>query len=546
MTHTHTHDGSGLVAIPAPSRGAARSPRAVVAPTHLATRSRARRDDDALAAREATAADARRRAARSTTETRDRARRGAARRRDEVRINSAASSRDARGESRKRAWTRGGRFEAREEMSQAGTSTKAGRGADGRERFVVIRAMGLSVDGKVEAVVESEAFPTLEAAIGHSEYLAQTVRARGGVRGNVGRNGGKKGMKASRTTICELPVDTQVWHVTPTNIPGPAYRNEGQLMVTLLSSLCGRVVSKSRNGVLDESEFAYNNGHGVRSARNGGDAEAPQIADGIPYVKAKIFGQKTADPFMLRPNISKAAFRTLLLRAVGKYLADDREPYPVLAKSDVQLQVAQVAHGVQYHVLAIRALGHSAADFSMSIDDQGRTFVRADPAQPPNSNPKLGRPFELLCQFPSLVHLQTCRCIYQDDVLYIIVYPRNAKSRSLRLSSAEIRNTSLPESIRNTATGAGVEKANGPSFPREVGIEDGTNSARPGDEIALATLGGAFGKNEDDSDSDNTDDFSNDEAEEPRAKTAAPEVDEKTIDLPDEDVDSEVEEPMPE
>ena len=62
-------------------------------------------------------------------------------------------------------------------MSQAGTSTKAGRGADGRERFVVIRAMGLSVDGKVEAVVESEAFPTLEAAIGHSEYLAQTVRA---------------------------------------------------------------------------------------------------------------------------------------------------------------------------------------------------------------------------------------------------------------------------------------------------------------------------------------------------------------------------------
>ena len=37
--------------------------------------------------------------------------------------------------------------------------------------------MGLSVDGKVEAVVESEAFPTLEAAIGHSEYLAQTVRA---------------------------------------------------------------------------------------------------------------------------------------------------------------------------------------------------------------------------------------------------------------------------------------------------------------------------------------------------------------------------------
>ena len=91
-----------------------------------------------------------------------------------------------------------------------------------------------------------------------------------------------------------------------------------------------------------------------------------------------------------------------------------------------------------------------------------------------------------------------------------------------------------------------MEKANGPSFPREVGIEDGTNGARPGDEIALATLGGAFGKNEDDSDSDNTDDFSNDEAEEPRAKTAAPEVDEKTIDLPDEDVDSEAEEPMPE
>jgi len=425
-------------------------------------------------------------------------------------------------------------------MSQPGTSTKGG-GADGRERYVVIRAMGLSVDGKVEAVVESEAFPTLEAAIGHSEYLAHTVRARGGGRGNGGRNG-KKGMKASRMTICELPVDTQVWHVTQTSIPGPAYRTEGQLMVTMLSSLCGRVVSKSRNGVLDESEFVYNGGSGGRQGRNGDDADAPQIAEGIPYVKAKMFGQKTSDPFMLRPNISKTAFRTLLLRAVGKYLADDREPYPVLAKSDVQLQVAQVAHGVQYHVLAIRALGHAAADFSMSIDDQGRTFVRADPARPPNPNPKLGRPFELLCQFPSLVHLQTCRCIYQDDVLYIIVYPRNAKSRSLRLSSAEIGNSSLPESLRNPATGAGVETADGSSGPREVGVEDGTNGDRLGDDITLANLGGAFGKNDDDSDSDSSDD----EAEEPRTKTEAPEVDDKTADLPDEDVDSEQEEPMPE
>ena len=77
-------------------------------------------------------------------------------------------------------------------MSQPGTSTKAGRGADGRERFVVIRAMGLSVDGKVEAVVESEAFPTLEAAIGHSEYLAQTVRARGGGSGERGTKRGEE------------------------------------------------------------------------------------------------------------------------------------------------------------------------------------------------------------------------------------------------------------------------------------------------------------------------------------------------------------------
>jgi hypothetical protein len=36
-----------------------------------------------------------------------------------------------------------------------------------------------------------------------------------------------------------------------------------------------------------------------------------------------------------------------------------------------------------------------------------------------------------------LVHLQTCRCIYQKNVLYIIAYPRNAKSRSLRLSATD-------------------------------------------------------------------------------------------------------------
>ena len=144
------------------------------------------------------------------------------------------------------------------------------------------------------------------------------------------------------------------------------------------------------------------------------------------------------DPFILRPNVSKAVFRTLLLRAVGKYLADEREPYPVIPKSDVQLQVAESTDGVQYHVLAIRALGHTAVDFSMAIDDQGRTFVRADPApQQQYTNPKVGRPFELLCQFPSLVQVQTCRCIFQDEVLYIIVYPRTANSRSLRLSSLE-------------------------------------------------------------------------------------------------------------
>jgi len=64
--------------------------------------------------------------------------------------------------------------------------------------------------------------------------------------------------------------------------------------------------------------------------------------------------------------------------------------------------------------------------------------VRADPANPPNADENLGKPFELLCQFPCLVHLQTCRCIYQKNVLYIIAYPRNPKSRSLRLSATDL------------------------------------------------------------------------------------------------------------
>jgi hypothetical protein len=309
----------------------------------------------------------------------------------------------------------------------------------------------------------------------------------------------------------------------------------------MLSSLCGRVVSKSRNGVLDESEFGY---WGERAARAPTPAGTSQIAEGVPYVEAKMFGQTTVDPFILRPNISKSAFRTLLLRAVGKYLADAREPYPVLAKSDVQLQVAQLSQGVQYHVLAIRALGHAMSDFSMSIDDQGRTFVRADPAQPQNPNPKYGRPFELLCQFPSLVHLQSCRCIYQEDVLYIIVFPRNAKSRSLRFSTSDGVNLSLPESVRKAAAGTHAGTVDEPSSPREVEIENGSDVL--GDDITLAHLKNAFAKKNDDCadpDLGDADDSLLDERER-NANDDALEKDARTTDLPDEDVDSEPEEPM--
>ena len=308
-------------------------------------------------------------------------------------------------------------------------------GEDEHAGYVVVRGVGLSVDGVAEVVVETAPFETVQDAINRAEYFTTWTRNRGKVgwrdrERNLPRENGSSSLSlpagVALGTSFEVPMSTRVWYVARhgNTAPVQGYSNS-QYMVMEVKAFVGLTTLESRQQSVQSIRAV------VQTMEN------VQIADGVPYVEAKIFGKRAHDPFILRPNVSKAVFRTLLLRAVGKYLADEREPYPVLPKSDVQLQVAESTDGVQYHVLAIRALGHTPVDFSMAIDDQGRTFVRADPAPQPHPNPKVGRPFELLCQFPSLVQVQTCRCVFQDDVLYIIVYPRTANSRSLRLSSLE-------------------------------------------------------------------------------------------------------------
>jgi hypothetical protein len=351
-------------------------------------------------------------------------------------------------------------------VSRLGAATAA-NGRDALDRYVVIRAMRLGEDGGVLVIAESEPFKTLEAAIGFSERRAMMVKNSGGLNGGQGVGygdgygvggvgGGSGGRKRrlfdSRAPTYELPLDAQVWHAVGTSRQHTS-QADARLMVTKVSSLVGRLVKNGSKKLhvgerghsaamhamgLTDAEAA-NFARGTEALNNNNATETfgsrdVQIAEGVPFVDAKMFGQ-CRDPFMIRPNVSKSAFRTLLLRAVGKYLADEREPFPVLPQSEVQLQIA---NSVPYNVLAIRAPGHAPGDFSMSIDDQGRAFVRADPANPPNADENLGKPFELLCQFPCLVHLQTCRCIYQKNVLYIIAYPRNPKSRSLRLSATDL------------------------------------------------------------------------------------------------------------
>ena len=325
----------------------------------------------------------------------------------------------------------------------------------------MIRATRLSEDGGVRVIAESEPFKTLEAAIGFSERRAMMVKNSGGLNsgqgvgygdgygGGGGSGGRKRRLFDSRAPTYELPMDAQVWHAVGTSRQHTS-QADAHLMVTKVSSLVGRLVKNGSKKLhvgdgghvaamgLTDAEAA-NFARGTEALNNNNATEIfrsrdVQIAEGVPFVDAKMFGQ-CRDPFMIRPNVSKSAFRTLLLRAVGKYLADEREPFPVLPQSEVQLQIA---NSVPYNVLAIRAPGHAPGDFSMSIDDQGRAFVRAEPANPPNADENLGKPFELLCQFPCLVHLQTCRCIYQKNVLYIIAYPRNPKSRSLRLSATDL------------------------------------------------------------------------------------------------------------
>lgn len=349
------------------------------------------------------------------------------------------------------------------DVSRLGAATANGR--DALDRYVVIRAMGLGEDGGVLVIAESEPFKTLEAAIGFSERRAMLVKNSGRLNGGqgvgygVGYNGGGGGgggrnrrLFDSRAPTYELPLDAQVWHAVGTSRQHTS-QADAHLMVTKVSSLVGRLVKNESKKLhagdggnaaalhamgLTDAEAA-NFARGTEALNNNNATEMfgsrdVQIAEGVPFVDAKMFGQ-CRDPFMIRPNVSKSAFRTLLLRAVGKYLADERKPFPVLPRSEVQLQIA---NSVPYNVLAIRAPGHAPGDFSMSIDDQGRAFVRADPANPPNADENLGKPFELLCQFPCLVHLHTCRCIYQKNVLYIIAYPRNPKSRSLRLSATDL------------------------------------------------------------------------------------------------------------
>ena len=327
--------------------------------------------------------------------------------------------------------------------------------------FCVIRAIGISALGRVEATIESEGFDTLEGAVGwlqrgggeRAKALSATASKGKNALGKMNKGRGRPAMsgidvlRRQREVMYELPIETQVWHVA-----GASQRvgADSRLMVVRLSALKGNA---SEPGFQDSEEGDMMIGE-TRNVGAGSSKALPmQIADGLPFVDAKTFGARV-DPFMIRPNISKAAFRALLVRAIGENLADDREPYPVLDKSNVQLQVA---NGVQYHVLAIRAPGHAPGDFSMAVDDQGRAYVRADEAFPAPIDPKQGRAFELLCQFPSLVQLKTCRCIYQEGVLYIIVFPRLASARPLRLTATD----STGKSTSDGAELAGIENASG-------------------------------------------------------------------------------------
>ena len=316
------------------------------------------------------------------------------------------------------------------------------------DMFVVIRALGMSMSGRVEALVESEPFDTLEGAIGclqqgvalGSGFISGDTSGRGRRLNAYARGRGRPSsalaeLRRSRGATYELPVNTQVWHVAGAPQRG---NSDARYMVVRLIDLKGNLLTEPY-GISNGGRGAGANAGGAPNrelavnARNALPTTSirSQVADGLPFVDAKTFGARS-DPYILRPNISKAAFRALLVRAIGENLADDREIYPVLDKSDVQLQVA---NSVQYHVLAIRAPGHAPGDFYMAVDDQGRAYVRADQAKSVQEKSKHGRSFELLCQFPSLVQLKTCRCIYQEGVLYIIVFPRTAKVRPLKLSA---------------------------------------------------------------------------------------------------------------
>lgn len=374
-------------------------------------------------------------------------------------------------------------------MVQGATTAGAGNGgkpqhyvaapSSANELYVVIRALGVSMSGRVEATVESEPFDALEGAVGYLQNGGVALvggfsngdgggvvgGGRGGKKSGVGYGSGRgRGrpsaalveLRKSRGATYELPVETQVWHVAGVSQRGNA---DARLMVVRLNDLKGNLSAGALLGANGAARVGVEGGAApavaVTNARSNGAttsaALSSQVADGLPFVDAKTFGTRV-DPFMIRPNISKAAFRALLVRAIGENLADDREIYPVLDKADVQLQVA---NSVQYHVLAIRAPGHEPGDFYMAVDDQGRAYVRADRAKSVQTKPKHGCAFELLCQFPSLVQLKTCRCIYQEGVLYVIVFPRVAKVRSLQLStmnpSVDERSGQQRDAIANPA-----------------------------------------------------------------------------------------------
>ena len=339
------------------------------------------------------------------------------------------------------------------------TTTTATTTNDRADGYVVIRATGLTTDGRARATVESEAMETLERAI---EATTRLERARA-------RSGGKGGKGKRTRPACEFPVETTVWHVDRREDGGAPRAEDGEFMVTLLSSVRRYMTQPPLKRAREHGHGApptSKDGRASTELRSGHDAVHAQIAPGVPFVEAKIFGQTADDPFMIRPNISNETFRTLLGRAVGKYLAEEREPYPVLPKQDAQIQIAHGAHGMACHVLAIRALGHSSADFSMSLDEQGCLYVRCEPAEIRPSDPasKVGRPFEMVCQFPTLVDLLTCRCVYQNEVLYVIAYPRSPKSRALRLSAPVMAQDIIGDKPEeNGAPGTSAHAISGPS-----------------------------------------------------------------------------------